>query len=340
MLTCATERSRSAQELAREQLLDILAGFMRTQALSILAQLGVADIVSDSPVDVAHIARCVGAHEASLCRLMRFVASEGVFAEVEPGHFTSTALSIGLRSDSPMTARWLALMFGSEHYAAWGAALHTFVTGEPAFDRVYGRSLFDYLAEAPDASRVFDRAMAAGAQSRAGGLLNYDWKSVDRVADIGGGNGAALSILLSSHPHLHGVLFDQANVVGAAEDVLRDAGVRDRCDIVSGDFFTDELPRADAYVLCHVLHDWNDQRARAILQNCRRALTRSGRLILVDETLPDGPEPSFGKLLDLHMLVMLGGKERNETEWRTLLARERFELRAITPQGLIDARPR
>lgn len=330
---------RARQEQIREQLLDMLTGFMRTQALSTVAQLGVADVVSDAPRDVADIARRVGAHEPSLYRLLRFVASEGVFAEVEPGRFIETPLSNGLRSDAPMTARWLADAFGSEHYRAWSAALHAFVTGEPGFDQVYGRSFFDYLSDTPEASRSFDRAMASGAQSRAASLLSYDWTSVHRVADIGGGNGAALSIMLSSYPHLRGVLFDQPSVVDTAEARLSAAGVRDRCDIVGGDFFADALPSADVFVLSQILHNWNDERSGAILDNCRRSLTTSGRLILVEEILPHGPEPHFAKLLDLHMLVLLGGQERTETAWRTLLAGARFQLQEITPHGLIDARP-
>lgn len=180
---------------------------------------------------------------------------------------------------------------------------------------------------------------ASGAQSRAGALLSYDWSRVRRVADIGGGNGAALSVLLSSHPHLHGVLFDQPNVVDTADASLRAAGVRDRCDIVGGDFFADELPSADVYVLSQILHEWNDERAGAILHNCRRSFTASRRLILVEAILPDGGEPHFARLLDLHMLVLLGGKERTETQWRTLLARARFQLREITPHGLVEAQP-
>jgi len=277
----------------------MLAGFMRTQTLSTVAQLGVADVVSDVPMDVADIARRVGAHEAALYRLLRFVASEGVLAEVAPGRFVETPLSNGLRSDAPMTARWLAHAFGSEHYRAWSAARHTFVTGDPAFDQIYGRSFFDYLSETPYASRSFDRAMASGAQSRAAALLSYDWSGVQKVADIGGGNGAALSILLAAHPHLHGALFDRADVVDSATVLLRAAGVHDRCDIVGGDFFADVLPSADVYVLSQILHDWNDERAGALFDNCRRSLTAGA--------------------------------------W--LLARARFQLREITPDGLIDARP-
>jgi hypothetical protein len=156
----------------------MLAGFMRTQSLSVIAKLGVADVVSTAPMDIAEIAAGVGAHEPSLYRLMRFLATEGIFAEVESRRFTETALSNGLRVDAPVTTRWLAIMLGSEQYRSWGDALHSFVTGEPAFDQVYGRGLFDYLAEHPDASSNFDRAMAAGTQGRVAALLGYDWTGV------------------------------------------------------------------------------------------------------------------------------------------------------------------
>jgi len=213
------------------------------------------------------------------------------------------------------------------------------MTGEPAFDQVYGSGFFDFLAEHPDTSGTFDRAMAAGSQGRVADLLSYDWTGIERVADIGGGNGAALGVVLASNPHLRGVLFDLPTAVVAADEVLRDAGVLDRCDIVGGDFFTDSLPPADVYVLSQILHDWNDERASAILRNCRRTLADDGRLLLVEGIVPDGPEPDFGKLFDLHMLVLVGGKERTESEWRALLAQERFEFRQVTPDGLIEARP-
>lgn len=312
---------------------------MRTQAIAVAAKLGVADVVSAVPMDVAEIARRVGAHEPSLYRLMRFLATEGLFAETEPRRFTETALSNGLRSDAPMTAHWLAIMFGSEHYRGWGGALHSFLTGEPAFDRVVGEPFYDYLAEHPGESTIFDRAMAAGAQARSAAVADYDWTGVGRIADIGGGNGAALALVLSRHRELQGVLFDVPTVVGAAEDLLRGAGVLERCEIVGGDCFTDDLPPADVFVLSQILHNWNDERAGGILRNCRRSLPDDGRLLLVEQVVPTGPEPSFSKLFDLHMLVLLGGKERTEAEWRALLARERFELCHITPSGLIEARP-
>lgn len=159
------------------------------------------------------------------------------------------------------------------------------------------------------------------------------------VLPTSGGNGAAVAAVLSSNPHLRGVLFDLPTVVDAADDVLRTAGVLDRCDIVAADFFVDSLSHADVYVLSQILHDWNDERAGAILGNCRHRLSANDRLLLVEVIVPEGPEPDFGKLFDLHMLVLVGGKERTEREWRALLSEQRFGLRQITPDGLIEAHP-
>jgi SAM-dependent methyltransferase len=320
----------------------MLFGFMRTQALFAAAKLGIADIVDGEPRDVGEIARQVGAGEASLYRLLRFLASEGVFEEVEPRRFTSSRLSDGLRSSAPLTMRYIAIAMGAEQYRGWSEALHSFVTGEPGFDREYGRSYFAYLAEHPDASAVFNRAMAAGTLARVEALIGFDWSNHARVADIGGGSGTALASVLAANPHLHGVLFDLPNVVEEAHDILEQAGVSDRCEIVSGDFFTDPLPPADAYVLAQILHDWNDDRAEAILRNCRRSIADGGRLLVVDGVVQAGPEPGFLKHMDLHMLVLVGGKERTEDEWRDLLAAEAFEIARITPAGptnLIELRP-
>ena len=320
----------------------MLFGFMRTQALSAAAKLGIADIVDGEPRDVGDIAREVGADEASLYRLLRFLASEGVFEEVEPRRFTSSRFSDGLRSSAPLTMRYIAIAMGAEQYRGWSEALHSFVTGEPGFDREYGLSYFGYLAEHPDASTVFNRAMAAGTRARIEALTGLDWSDHTRVADIGGGSGAAIASVLAANPHLQGVLFDLPNVVQEAPDTLKQAGVSDRCEIVGGDFFVDPLPPADAYVLAQILHDWNDDRAKAILRNCRRSIAGGGRLLVVDGVVPPGAEPGFLKHMDLHMLVLVGGKERTEDEWRDLLGTEAFEIAGIAPAGpahLIEARP-
>jgi SAM-dependent methyltransferase len=326
----------------RQQLLELLCGFMRTQALATAAKLGIADLVSDEPTDVDDIAARVGAHAPSLYRLMRALSNEGVFAEVDSRRFVRTPLSDGLRGDAPLTAHWSAIMWGSEQYQAWKEALHSFQTGEPGFDRAFGLPYFDYLEQSEEASAVFNRAMAAGTRGRMTALVDYDWKDVRHVVDVGGGNGTALAAVLAANPHLTGAVFELESSLTAARTVVEEAHVADRCELIAGDFFADRIPPGDAYILSQILHDWDDRRAARILSNCRTSLGDDGRLIIVDAVMPSGPEPDFRKLFDLHMLVLIGGKERTEEEWRDLLASERFDLDSITqagPSHLVEARP-
>lgn len=329
---------QNAPEQIRFQLFELMMGLMRTQAISVAVRLGIPDLVSSEPMDVGEIARRVGADEAALHRLLRHLVTIGIFAVTGERSFSATPLSDGLREDAPATARWLALMLGEEHYAAWGNAIHSFVTGEPAFETVHGRPMFDFFEDDPERGEIFNHAMAAGARARAAALVRHDWMGVSRVADIGGGSGTAIAGVLAANPHLHGVLFDLPAVVTSADDVLDGAGVRDRCEVVGGDFFRDDLPPADVYVLSQILHDWDDERAGAILANCRRSLSTGDRLLLVEMALSDDADSEFERLFDLHMLVLLGGKERTEAEWRSLLGGNGFEPTSVGG-GLIEARP-
>jgi SAM-dependent methyltransferase len=327
----------------RAQLLDMLAGFLRTQALHTVARLGVADIVGERPVPIEELAAQVGAEPSALLRVMRLLAGMGVFSEAAPRAFVATPLSDGLREDRPYSVRYMAMQQGTPAYVAASEMLECVRTGEPAAERVLGLPLFEYLAEDPERSEIFNRAMAGGARASAAAALAYDWSEASVVADIGGGSGSLLSAVLDANPHLRGVVFDLPQVVEAARPAIEAAGVSDRCEIVGGDFFADALPRADVYVLARILHDWNDEKAVAILANCRRCIADGGRLRVLEQVLPEGDEPSYGRLLDLIMLVMLGGKERTAGEWRELLARGGFELVSAVPgavTGLIEAVPR
>jgi SAM-dependent methyltransferase len=225
---------------------------------------------------------------------------------------------------------------GAAPYRAWGEALYSFRTGRPAFEQVYGEPYFDYLAAHPEAGDVFDRAMAGGAQARVTALRGYDWSGVSTVADIGGGTGSLLTSLLTEHQTLRGVSFDLPHVAAKAADSFAAAGLAGRSEALGGDFFTDALPRADAYVLSSILHDWDDEHGLAILRNCRRSLPDHGRLLLLEHVVPPGSAPSWSKHLDLHMLILLGGKERTEAEWRLLLGETRFRLVRVEPGAGTD----
>jgi SAM-dependent methyltransferase len=343
MTTDAQDQTPTPDEAAvRAELSVILFGFMRTQALSVAAKLGIADLIGDERRDVSDLARESGAHEPSLYRLLRLLTSEGVFEETEPRTFANNRLSDGLRSAAPSSMRYIAISMGAEMYRCWVSALHSFTTGEPGFDEQFGMPWFDYLAQHPEASDVFNRAMAAGTRTRLEALVRHDWSPFRRVADIGGGTGSTIAAVLVANPHLEGALFDLPTVVESAPEILERAGVTERCAVVGGDFFSDLLPPADAYLLVQILHDWNDERAATILRNCRRSIAADGRLLIVDGVVPPGSEPDALKHMDLHMLVMLGGKERDEEEWRELLAGEGFDLVRIAPSGakhMIEARP-
>jgi SAM-dependent methyltransferase len=329
---------RQKKPVVFESLSDMLAGFMRTQAMFVAVQLGLPDIVSKTPTDVREIASRAGADESSMYRLLRLLSSEGLFREGKPRKFVETPLSNGLRVDSASGAHWLAVIRGAEFYRVWAEALYSFQTGKPAFERVYGRKLFDYLAQHPERSRIFNHAMAEKTNERLAALVAYDWSSIEHVTDVGGGNGTAIAAVLKSASHLRGSLFDLPSIIDEGEEVLRRVGVRGRCEITGGDFFKDPIPFSDALILSQVLHDWDDEQAHAILVNCRRALAKGGLLLLVEGVIPSGRKPNSLKLLDLNMLVLLGGKERTQSEWRNLLAQARFRFVRILPTGLIEAR--
>lgn len=331
-----------ADPAVRLQLLDLLAGFLRTQALHTAAALGIADLVGDEPVTVEELAAQVGADASSLHRVLRVLASSGIFSEAAPGAFVSTPLSDGLRSDAPLSVRHMAMFQGSDTYAAAGQMLRAVQTGEPTAETVFGMPFFEHLAADPERNACFNQAMGGGAGARAAAARDFDWSRVSVVADIGGGNGSVLCGVLGAHEHLRGVLFDQPHVVATAQPVIAAAGLSERCTIAGGDFFADPLPAADVYVMAQILHDWDDERSLTILRNCRRSIAPGGRLLLLEQVMPDGDTPSYAKLLDLIMLVLLGGKERTESEWRALLAEGGFELLEITPRpatNLIEAAP-
>ncbi|MDE3097632.1 MAG: methyltransferase, partial [Chloroflexota bacterium] len=250
-----------------------------------------------------------------------------------PRRFAATPLSQALREDAPHSVRHFLLMNGCEIYRAWGEAAHSVRTGSPAFERVFGASHFDYLSEHPEAAAVFNRAMAEGAAGRAAALIDYAWEGISTVVDVGGGDATLLTRLLAAHPQLRGVAFDLPHAREAAEATIGAAALDGRCAFLTGDFFADPLPPADAYLLAQILHDWDDDRAGAILRNCRRSLGDRGRLLLWEAIVPEGPEPHPAKLIDLQMLIVPGGRERTETEWRQLLAESGFRLTRTIPAG-------
>jgi len=323
----------------------LITGYQVSQALHVAATLGIADRLGDGPQSCEDLAAAAGAHAPTLYRLLRALAAVGVFREEPDRRFALTPLGAGLRADAPQPVGPMAVFVGQPYYwQAWGHLLHSVRTGENAFRALNGISVWEYRARHPEAGAGFDAAMTAGSRRVAGAVAAaYDFGARRCVVDVAGGQGALLAAILSRHPHLRGVLFDQPHVVAGAAPVLRAAGVEGRCEVVGGDFFTSELPAGDAYVLKAILHDWEDAPATALLRNCRRTLAADGRLLLVERVLAPPNEGAAGKLSDLNMLVSPGGQERSEAEWAALLDAGGFRLAGVTPTAagvsVIEAAP-
>jgi hypothetical protein len=315
-----------------QQLFQMLTGSWVARAIYVAAKLRIADHLKDGPRSAEELATRAGVAAQPLYRVLRALAGVGVFARRADGRFQLNPQSEHLCSDRPDSLQAAAVMLGEEQDRCWGDLLETVRTGEPAFERLYGKPVFAYLAEHPEQARLFDAAMT-GANNRAtrAALDAYDLSGVGTVADIGGGLGTNLTAVLDRYPTMRGVLFDQPHVVERARPVLAAAGVADRCRVEGGDFFK-AVPRgADAYMLGHIIHDWDDAKAGAILDTLRRATSAAAKLLLVEYVVPEGDGPAFGKWIDLHMMVAAGGQERTEAEYRRLFAAHGFRLTRVVP---------
>jgi hypothetical protein len=315
-----------------QQLTQMITGSWVSRAIYVAAKLRVADHLKDGPRAAEELAAGIGVASGPLYRVLRTVAGVGVFAQQADGRFRLNPLAELLGEGGPGSLRALAVMIGEEQDRCWDDLFETVRTGEPAFDRLYGQPIFDYLGEHPEQAKVFDAAMTGFSGRAMRAMLDaYDLSGIATLADIGGGLGTNLTAALGRYPAMRGLLFDQPHVVERARSRLKAAGVAGRCTVEGGNFF-EAVPRgADAYLLGHILHDWDDAKAGLILDNLRRAMPAKARLLAVEYVLPEGDGVSFGKLLDLHMMVVLGGLERTEAEYRRLFADHGFLLNRVVP---------
>ena len=313
-------------------LLQMMTGYWVSQALYVAAKLGVADLLTEGPRPVEDLAAVTQTDAPSLRRVLRALASVGVFTEATPGMFALTPLAALLRTGASDSMRALAIMYAEEQYRTWGDILYSVQTGKTAFEQQFGTSYFQYLAQHPEADRVFNEAMTGWTTQLVGAVMDaYDFSPFQTIVDVGGSYGTLLAAILRSNPAAQGILFDQPHVVTAAEEQLIAAGVAERCTTVGGDFFIEVPAGGDAYVLAQILHDWDDERSVAILRQCRRAISTHGKLLVIELVLPPGEEPFFGKWLDLHMLVLLGARERTAAEYEVLLRATGFALARVVP---------
>jgi ubiquinone/menaquinone biosynthesis C-methylase UbiE len=316
----------------QETLNRMVNGYWTTQAIYVAAKLGIADLLTHGPRSADDLAQTTHVHPASLYRLLRALASLGIFAEDRTARFSLTPLAECLRSDVPGSQRAMAIMSGEEHYKAWGELLYSVQTGKIAFDMLHGMPVFEFLSKNVDKAKVFDAAMVGihGRESAAMADV-YDFSGIGVVADIGGGNGSLLTTVLKKFPTLRGILYDLPGVVERAKANLQAAGVAERCTAIGGNFFDSVPAGADAYLMRHIIHDWDDEKASTLLRNVHKVIGPDGRLLVVEGVIPPGNDPCFGKLLDLTMMVLPGGKERTEAEYRTLFDTCGFQLTRIVP---------
>jgi O-methyltransferase domain len=304
----------------------LLYGALATKTAGIVADLGVADALAPGPRPVADLAQEVGANPDSLHRFLRALASEGIFAEEEPGVFRNTEASELLARGNGWSA--FAHLFGGVWYRTVSELDGQ--TDEPTFPRLFGTDFWSWLADHPGERAVFDRAMAEGTRRRLGRLEGVEWRGDETVVDVGGGNGSLLVQLLRGRPGLRGIVFDLPETV-RDEAALAEAG----CEFVAGSFF-ESVPDGDVYVLGTILHDWDEERAGSILRTIGRCAPPHARVVIIDSVLSPGNEPHGAKWLDLLMLALLGGRERSEPEWRRLVEGAGFRIDAIE-DGLIQA---
>jgi hypothetical protein len=315
-------------------LTQLALGALVTQALYVAAKLGIADLLAGGPRPVAELAAETGTHERSLYRVLRSLAGVGVFRECDPKVFAMTPTAEPLRSDASSSLRNGAIFMGEAwHWNVWANLMHSVRTGEPAWGHTHGVEVFDYFAANPECAAIFNGAMTDMSTGVSPAIVEaYDFSEFGdgTLADIAGGHGYMLAQILKANPKLSGILFDVQSVIEGAGELLEREGVAARVEKVAGDFF-ESVPSADAYVMKHIIHDWDDERAVAILSNIRKAMRPGAKVLVVESVVPEGDGPHYSKLLDLEMLASPGGVERTAEEYAELFRQAGLRLTRILP---------
>jgi hypothetical protein len=315
-----------------EKLMQFATGYIVSSALYTVTQLGIADLLKGGAKSTRDLATSCGAQEDALYRVLRALASIGVFNEVSPRTFALTPTGELLRADRDDSVRdmvlWIANAF---HFHTYPEMMHAVKTGETVVEKVYGESCFGYFEKDKEVGEVFNRAMTTFSRMMGPTAVEaYDFSYLNgkTLVDIGGGHGYLLTLILKKYPEIHGTIFDLEHVHTGAHERIAEAGLGGRCGTVGGDFFS-AVPASDAYIMKHIIHDWNDEKALTILKNCHAAGRSKTKVILVESVLTPGNEPHFGKMLDLEMLLLPGGKERTEEEFARLFDRAGFALKRV-----------
>lgn len=309
------------------------------KAVCVAAELQIADHLAAGPRGPDDLAQATGSHAPSLHRLLRALVSLDICSERDDGLFELSAMGEPLRSDAPNSLRSWALWYGAYMSPLWDNLRHSVKSGESARKLITGSDDFSHLESDAGAAAIFNRAMAEFTTLIASEVVRvYDFAGMRRIVDVGGGYGALIAAVLRANPAAEGVLFDRPHAMRGARTLLAGEGLSARCELLAGDFFDQVPAAADIYLLKAIIHDWDDERGRLILRNCRRAMPPHGRILIVERILPARFQPSrlhhAIARADLTMLVALGGRERTEAEFSTLLDSAGFTLTRVIATGL------
>lgn len=320
---------------APQTLMQMLTGFWVSQSICAAAKLGLADQLKHGPKSVAVLAHALHAHEGNLYRLMRALASIGIFRETDNQVFELTPLAELLRSDTPNSMRPIALMLGAENYAAWGQVERAVQFGESPFESAYGMQVYEYFERNPESAAIFNQAMTALVTNDNAAILeSYDFNQFASIVDVGGGHGMLLSAILKRYGKPSAILFDLPQVAATAAETFKAAGVDARCEVQSGDFFSSVPAGGDAYILSRVLHGFSDEQSTLILKNIQAVISATGKLLVMEFILEPGNDPSTArtKLMDVNMMVFApGGRDRTQDEYAQLLHGAGFRLENVIP---------
>jgi hypothetical protein len=334
MQTTTVDATPAAPQLPPHvQVIRMATGYWISRAVYAVAALGIADVLKDGAKPAEEIAAATGTHPSALRRALRTLASVGLFSTDSQGRFSLTPLGASLQSDAPGAARSTVLFAaGGWWWSAWGEVLHSVRTGQTGLEKALGVSEYEFLEQYPEEATHFNAAMIGFHGDEPAAIVDaYDFSGAQRVVDVGGGSGNLLGTILAANPTVQGTLFERPQVVPDAESNLAAAGVADRCEVVGGDFLESVPEGGDLYIVSHCIHNWDEESCIRILANCRRVMGQDARLLIVEAVVSPGDEPDPAKILDLAMLVVPGGQERSEAEYRVLLESAGLRLTRVVP---------
>ncbi len=341
-MLCASQDNGTVILSPTEKMQGLVRGMRVAEAIRVATELGIPDLLKDGPKTAEDLAKSSGTDARSLYRLLRALSSVGLFVLNENGFFALTELGATLRSDLEDSLRSSVLMFLSDEcIKAWKDLVYSIKTGETAFDHVFGMSDWEYRAKHKEQGSIFNAVMSR--QAKVTGKLiaeNYSFSNISSIVDVGGGDGSLMiSLLKAVDPHLKGVIYDLTHAAEEAKVQVSKAGLSSRCQVLSGDALNSAPAGGDAYLLSRVIHDWNDEKSIRILRNCNKAMGVGGRILLIERVVPSSSTKEIEKsqdletifFIDLNMMVMNGGRERTEEEYKSLFEASGFELEKVTP---------